>query len=33
MGVINGAIQEIWRLNDKWEGCSDLNGNGTPVGY
>jgi len=28
-----GDIQVIWRLNDKWEACSDLNGNGTPVGY
>lgn len=28
-----GDVQAIWRLNDKWEACSDLNGNGTPVGY
>jgi gamma-glutamyltranspeptidase/glutathione hydrolase len=28
-----GDIQAIWRVNDKWEACSDLNGNGEPVGY
>lgn len=28
-----GDIQAIWRSDDKWEACSDLNGNGTPVGY
>ena len=28
-----GDIQAIWRLNSKWNGCSDSNGNGIAVGY